>query len=62
MSFPDIVGDLRTLAPDLRGRLVANAPIAEATWFRVGGPAQVLASPAETDDDALDAAIPHDEV
>ncbi len=50
MSFPDIVGDLRGLAPRLRGRLVANAPIAETTWFRVGGPAQVLASPADEED------------
>ena len=50
MSFPDIVGDLRALAPGLRGRLVGNAPIAEATWFRVGGSAQVLASPADEED------------
>jgi UDP-N-acetylmuramate dehydrogenase len=50
MSFPDIVADLRALAPRLRGRLVANAPLAETTWFRVGGPAQVLASPADADD------------
>ena len=50
MSFPDIVGDLRALAPRLRGRLVANAPLAETTWFRVGGPAQVLFSPADEDD------------
>ncbi len=50
MMFPDIAGDLRALAPGLRGRLVANAPIAETTWFRVGGPAQVLFSPADEDD------------
>src|SRR3974390_466896 len=50
MRFPDIVGSLRALVPRLRGRLIANAPIAEATWFRVGGPAQVLFSPADEDD------------
>ena len=50
MKLPDIVGEIRRLAPDLRGRLAANAPIAEATWFRVGGPAQVLFSPADEDD------------
>jgi UDP-N-acetylmuramate dehydrogenase len=50
VSFPDIVADLKSLAPRLRGRLVANAPIAEATWFRVGGPAQVLFSPADEED------------
>ena len=50
MAFPDIVEDLRGLAPDLRGKLVANAAIAETTWFRVGGPAQVLFSPADEDD------------
>jgi UDP-N-acetylmuramate dehydrogenase len=50
VSFPDIAAELRRRAPDLRGRLVANAPLAEATWFRVGGPAQVLFSPADADD------------
>jgi UDP-N-acetylmuramate dehydrogenase len=63
MTFPDIAGDLRALAPALRGRLVANAPIAETTWFRVGGPAQVLFSPADEDDlagllSALPVAVP----
>jgi len=50
MRFPDIVDDVRARAPRLRGRLVANAPIAEMTWFRVGGPAQALFSPADEDD------------
>ncbi len=50
MGFPDIVADLKALAPNLRGRLSANAPLAEATWFRVGGPAQVLFSPADEED------------
>ncbi len=50
MSFPDIVGDIAARAPDLRGRLSANAPLAPYTWFRVGGPAQVLFSPADEED------------
>ncbi|MFL5082930.1 MAG: UDP-N-acetylmuramate dehydrogenase [Microvirga sp.] len=36
--------------PDLRGRLLASASLAEVTWFRVGGPAEVLFSPADEDD------------
>ena len=50
MTFQDIIADLKAVAPKLRGRLVANAPIAETTWFRVGGPAQALFSPADEDD------------
>ncbi|MDE2383233.1 MAG: UDP-N-acetylmuramate dehydrogenase [Alphaproteobacteria bacterium] len=36
--------------PALRGRLEPNAPLADFTWFRVGGPAEVLFSPADEDD------------
>jgi UDP-N-acetylmuramate dehydrogenase len=36
--------------PTLRGRLEPNAPLADFTWFRVGGPAEVLYSPADEDD------------
>jgi UDP-N-acetylmuramate dehydrogenase len=36
--------------PELRGRLLANQSLAELTWFRVGGPAQVLFTPADADD------------
>src|SRR5262249_48041695 len=36
--------------PELRGRLLANQPLAELTWFRVGGPAQLLFTPADEDD------------
>src|ERR1700689_3373685 len=49
------------LAPKLRGRLTAQAPIAEATWFRVGGPAEALFSPADEDDLAyVLSALPHE--
>ena len=36
--------------PPVRGRLEANAPLADLTWFRVGGPAEVLFTPADEDD------------
>jgi UDP-N-acetylmuramate dehydrogenase len=36
--------------PHLRGRLLANQSLAELTWFRVGGPAQVFFTPAGEDD------------
>jgi UDP-N-acetylmuramate dehydrogenase len=50
MTFPDLVPDLRARMPELRGRLIANQPLAELTWFRVGGPAQVLFSPQDDAD------------
>ena len=50
MTFPDIIPDLKAAMPQLRGRLLANQPLAELTWFRVGGPAQVLFTPADQDD------------
>lgn len=36
--------------PDLRGRMLANESLAPLTWFRVGGPAQMLFTPADEDD------------
>ena len=36
--------------PELRGRLKANAPLADITWFRVGGAAELLYTPAYEDD------------
>jgi UDP-N-acetylmuramate dehydrogenase len=50
LTFPDITPDLKAAMPQLRGRLLANQPLAELTWFRVGGPAQVLFTPADEDD------------
>ena len=50
MSFPDIVADLKAAMPELRGRLLANQPLAGLTWFRVGGPAQVLFMPEDEAD------------
>jgi UDP-N-acetylmuramate dehydrogenase len=50
MTFPDISDDLKSAMPDLRGRLLANESLAPLTWFRVGGPAQILFTPADEDD------------
>ncbi len=36
--------------PALRGRLMPNEPLAPLTWFRVGGPAQVLFLPDDESD------------
>ena len=48
--------------PRLRGRVAFDAPLAPLSWFRVGGPAEMLFRPADADDlSALLAAVP-DEV
>jgi UDP-N-acetylmuramate dehydrogenase len=45
-----LTADLKSKMPQLRGRLMANQSLAELTWFRVGGPAQVLFMPDGEDD------------
>ena len=50
MTFPDITTKLKSQMPELRGRMLANEPLAPLTWFRVGGPAQVLFTPADEND------------
>ena len=50
MSFPDIIPDLKARIPNLRGRLLANQPLGEFTWFRVGGPAQAFFMPEDDND------------
>jgi UDP-N-acetylmuramate dehydrogenase len=37
----------------IRGRITPNAELAPFTWFRVGGPAELLFQPADTEDLAL---------
>jgi len=55
------VSDLRTAFSGFRGRVSYDAPLAPYTWFRVGGPADALASPADEDDLAnLLAALPRE--
>lgn len=49
--------------PSVRGKLIENADLSALTWFRVGGPAEVIFQPADEDDLAiflseLDADIP----
>ncbi|MFL5030384.1 MAG: UDP-N-acetylmuramate dehydrogenase, partial [Xanthobacteraceae bacterium] len=46
----DILADLKSRMPELRGRLLPNQPLADLTWFRVGGPAQALFMPESEDD------------
>jgi UDP-N-acetylmuramate dehydrogenase len=36
--------------PPLRGRVQADAPLGPMTWFRAGGPAEVLVRPADVED------------
>src|ERR1700733_1443637 len=62
MTFPDITPELKTAMPDLRGRLLANESLAPLTWFRVGGRAQILFTPADEDDLAYFLAKLPDEV
>lgn len=50
LTFPDISADLKSAMPDLRGRVLANESLGPLTWFRVGGPAQILFTPADEDD------------
>ena len=49
--------------PDVRGVLTPDRPLADLTWMRVGGPADVLFQPADVDDlaqflAALDPRVP----
>lgn len=50
MSGEVLLKKLEGLVPDLSGRMQANASMAKLTWFRVGGPADVLFAPADEDD------------
>jgi UDP-N-acetylmuramate dehydrogenase len=60
-TFPDITPELKAAMPDLRGRLLANEQLGPLTWFRVGGRAQILFTPADEDDLAYFLAkLPHE--
>ncbi|HVY13741.1 MAG TPA: UDP-N-acetylmuramate dehydrogenase [Rhodopila sp.] len=60
MAAPVTPSFVETLPP-LRGRLQADAKLAPFTWFRCGGPAEVLARPADAEDlSSFLAALPHD--
>ncbi len=42
--------DLMDRLPKVRGKLIPNQPMAALTWFRVGGPADVVFIPEDEDD------------
>ncbi len=46
----DLKSNLERALPDLRGTLTAGQQLSELTWFRVGGPAEVLFRPADEAD------------
>ena len=50
MNGAELLAKLTAALPDLRGRLTAEAPLSNYTWFRVGGPAEVLYVPADEAD------------
>ena len=57
----DLVPSLKSSLPQLRGRLLANEPLAPLTWCRVGGAAQALFMPEDESDLAyLLANLPRD--
>ena len=46
----DLLTELNAALPELRGKLKSGAMLADLTWFRVGGPAEILYSPADEAD------------
>jgi len=50
LNGQDLEGRLVASLPKLRGRLKAETPLKDLTWFRAGGPAEVLYSPADEAD------------
>ena len=50
MTFLDLRPEIAARMPELRGRIAANVALADFTWFRVGGPAQALFTPADEAD------------
>ncbi len=45
-----LAAELERIMPGLRGTLQADAPTAPLSWFRTGGPAEVLFTPADEED------------
>jgi len=50
MTFPDLLERHPGLAEGIRGKLTANQPLSAVTWFRTGGPAQLMFQPADEED------------
>lgn len=49
-NLPAFNNGLLDRLPPVRGRLSANAPLDKVTWFRVGGPAEIMFRPEDADD------------
>lgn len=57
----DLLQRLRPLMSGVRGRMTADADLSKVTWFRVGGPAEVMFRPEDSADLSLFlAALPED--
>ncbi|MGS4885838.1 UDP-N-acetylmuramate dehydrogenase [Roseibium sp. MB-4] len=50
MSFPNLLEEIPDLAEGIRGKLTPNQPLSAVTWFRTGGPAQLMFQPTDEDD------------
>lgn len=50
MNGPGSSDAFEAVTGKVRGKLVANADMAKITWFRTGGPADLLFQPADVDD------------
>ncbi len=50
MAAPSFSDGLLAKLPAVKGRLKENADLAKSTWFRVGGPAEVMFQPRDLDD------------
>jgi UDP-N-acetylmuramate dehydrogenase len=50
MNGEGLISRLSACLPELRGKLKAEAALADLTWFRAGGPAEALYSPADEAD------------
>ncbi|MSO70679.1 MAG: UDP-N-acetylmuramate dehydrogenase [Alphaproteobacteria bacterium] len=50
MAAPALAARLIDRLPPVRGRLVADSPLAPITWFRAGGKAEVIFRPTDRDD------------
>ena len=46
----DVTKSVLEHLPHVRGRIVENANLARLSWFRTGGPAEILFEPADEDD------------
>ena len=50
MDSSNLIDKLSELMPKLHGKMRANVDLSKLTWFRVGGPAEILFKPAGIED------------